>query len=112
VGGAVLAVATLGEASPGLQAAVALLGGTVAASSHFTKAGTRVMANASPEPFSNWFLSLAEDVFVFALGFITLEYPLLALAIVLAILTLMAVFATVILRSLRKRGQVPSPAPG
>ena len=33
-------------------------------------------ANASPEPFSNWALSLLEDIFVVALGFVTLKYPL------------------------------------
>ena len=54
---------------------IALLGGTVAAGSHATKAGTRVAANTSPEPFSNWFLSLAEDAFVIGLSFITLKYP-------------------------------------
>jgi hypothetical protein len=57
VGGALVAVAGLGEASPGTQGMIALLGGVVAASSHATKAGTRVMANTSPEPVSNWILS-------------------------------------------------------
>ena len=47
---------------------MALLGGTIAAGSHLTKASTRVAANASPEPFSNWFLSLFEDLFVVGLG--------------------------------------------
>jgi hypothetical protein len=28
-----------------------------------------------PEPFSNWFLSLAEDAFRIGLSFITLKYP-------------------------------------
>ena len=60
---------------------MALLGGAVAAGSHVTKAGTRVAANASPEPFSNWALSLAEDVFVVGLGLVTLKFPLLALGI-------------------------------
>ena len=40
---------------------MALLGGALAAGTHFTKAGTRAVANTSPEPFSNWMLSLAED---------------------------------------------------
>src|SRR5215216_6175966 len=62
-GGALIAIAALGDASPTMQGLFALLGGTVAASSHLTKTSTRAMANASPEPFSNWFLSLGEDVF-------------------------------------------------
>ncbi len=60
-GGALIAVATLGDASPAMQGLIALLGGTVAAGSHLTKTSTRAMANTSPEPFSNWFLSLGED---------------------------------------------------
>ena len=66
VGGALIAVAALGDASPTMEGLVALLGGTLAAGTHFTKAGTRAAANTSPEPFSNWALSLAEDAFVSA----------------------------------------------
>src|SRR5262245_58243529 len=40
VGGAAIAVATLGDLSPTLEGLTALLGGTVAAGTHFTKAGT------------------------------------------------------------------------
>src|ERR1044071_3758232 len=57
IGGAFIAVATLGDASPTVKTLVALLGGAVAASSHLTKTSTRAAANASPEPFSNWILS-------------------------------------------------------
>src|SRR5687767_3864886 len=64
VGGAAIAVATLGEQSAATETVVALLGGALAASTHFSKAGTRAMANASPEPFTNWFLSIGEDIFV------------------------------------------------
>ena len=68
VGGALIAVAALGDASPTVEGLVALLGGTLAAGTHFTKAGTRAAANTSPEPFSNWALSLAEDAFVVGLS--------------------------------------------
>lgn len=88
IGGAVIAVASLGDAAPTLQGAIALLGGVVAASSHATKAGTRIAANTTPEPFSNWFLSLAEDAFVIGLSFITMKFPILALAISAVILFL------------------------
>src|SRR5215217_2240662 len=57
IGGALVAVATLGEQSSGMEALIALLGGTIATGSHLAKASTRVAANASPEPFSNWNLS-------------------------------------------------------
>jgi hypothetical protein len=72
VGGAAIAVATLGDASPGMQTLVGLLGGAVATSTHLSKAGTRAVANASPEPFTIWILSLGEDVFVVGLGALAL----------------------------------------
>lgn len=106
VGGAVIAVASLGDASPTMTAAIALLGGAVSASSHATKAGTRVAANTSPEPFSNWFLSIAEDVFVIGLSFITLKFPLIALGISATILLLMIVLARTIWKWLRRRPAV------
>ena len=109
VGGALIAVATLGEASPTMEGLVALLGGAVAAGSHVTKASTRVAANASPEPFSNWALSLLEDIFVVALGLVTLKYPLVALAISVVLLVLMALAARWIWRWLRRATEA-SPA--
>jgi hypothetical protein len=103
LGGAFIAVTTLGDASPTTQVFAALLGGTVAASSHFTKAGTRVVANSSPEPFSNWLLSLGEDAFVVALGYMALQHPLVALAVSLVALAIIAIFAAVIVRAVRRR---------
>lgn len=103
VGGALIAVASLGEASGTTTAAIALLGGLVSAGSHATKAGTRVAANASPEPFSNWFLSLAEDAFVIGLSFLTLKFPLLALGVSAVILVMMVVLARTIWRWIRKK---------
>jgi len=105
VGGALIAVATLGDASPTVEGLIALLGGAVAASSHVTKAGTRVAANASPEPFSNWALSLIEDVFVVTLGFVTLKYPLVALGVSVLVLVAMALGARWIWRWLRRSAQ-------
>jgi hypothetical protein len=64
IGGAALAVAAMGDAHPVFEIVAALLAGGMAFSAHTAKAGTRVMANASPEPFSNIGLSLAEDVLV------------------------------------------------
>jgi len=105
LGGALIAIGTLGEASPATETIVGLLGGTLAAGTHFTKAGTRAVANASPEPFSNWILSVSEDVFVVSLGFIALKYPLVAAVIVLVGVVLMAVFASWIVRAVRRRWQ-------
>ena len=103
VGGAVIAIATLGDASPTMQGLIALLGGTLAAGSHFTKAGTRAAANTSPEPFSNWILSLGEDLFVVGLATLALKYPIVAAVVVIVSLALMIVFASWIVRAVRRR---------
>jgi hypothetical protein len=112
VGGAFIAVTSLGDASPGAASLAALIGGTVAASSHLTKASTRAVANTSPEPFSNWVLSLAEDVFAFGLGYLALTYPLAALAVALFVLACILAFSMVILRlAARWLGRWRHPAP-
>jgi hypothetical protein len=103
IGGAVIAVTTLGDASPATETIVGLLGGTLAAGTHFTKAGTRAAANTSPEPFSNWALSLAEDLFVVGLGFLALKYPVAAALVVIVGTVLIAMFAVVLIRALRRR---------
>ena len=111
LGGAVIAVSTLGDASPAVEGLVALLGGTLAAGSHFTKAGTRAAANTSPEPFSNWILSVSEDVFVIGLGVLALKYPAAAAVVVIICVVLMLVFVTWIVRAVRRRWgprQVPA----
>ena len=107
VGGALIAVSTLGDVSPTTEGLVALLGGTLAAGTHFTKSGTRAVANTSPEPFSNWILSISEDIFVMGLGFIALKYPLVAAAVVLVGVVLMLIFATWIVRAVRRRWTRP-----
>ena len=86
-----------------MQAVIALLGGTVAAGAHVTKAGTRVAANASPEPFSNWILSFLGDGFVIGLAVITLKYPLVALAVSVAILIVIVLDPRTIWKWLKRR---------
>jgi hypothetical protein len=103
VGGALIAVGTLGDASPAVEGLVALLGGSLAAGTHLTKSGTRAAANTSPEPVSNWILSISEDLFVVGLGFVALKYPILAGVIVLIGTALIAMFAAWILRAVRRR---------
>jgi hypothetical protein len=109
VGGALVAVATLGEASPTLEVIMGLLGGTIAAGSHFTKASTRVAANASPEPFSNWALSFMEDAFVIALGLLALKYPVVAFVVTLLIVLIIVWMLRWIFRKLRSVSR-PVPA--
>jgi hypothetical protein len=73
--GAVLAAGAAGSVDPSLSLAAGIVGGGVAAVSHATKAGTRVLINTSPEPFSNWVMSIAEDVLVIGGLWTALKHP-------------------------------------
>jgi Sec-independent protein translocase protein TatA len=75
------------EMNEAVQFAALLLGGGIAATSHATKAGSRVLINTSPEPFSNWTASITEDVVVVAGLWASLQHPVLfVIALVLFIL--------------------------
>ena len=103
VGGALIAVAAMGDASPAMEGLIALAGGTLAAGTHLTKAGTRAVANTSPEPFTNWILSFSEDIFVVGLGFLALQYPVAAFVVVAVLTAVIAIFIAVIVRWARRR---------
>lgn len=90
LGGAFLALKTLGNPDPVFDVVTALLGGGVTLAVHGAKAGTRLVANGSPEPFSNVALSLTEDVAVVGgLGLLAYSYhhhpwlPLLVFGVIL-----------------------------
>jgi CBS domain containing-hemolysin-like protein len=68
------------DVSQSAELAAALVGGTVAAGSHFTKSGSRLLINTSPEPVTNWTASIAEDLAVIGALWAALNYPLAFLA--------------------------------
>ena len=80
--GALLAYGVVGNVDPQWQVVAALIGGSIALTAHTAKASTRAAVNVSPEPFSNWALSLIEDGLSFLLVWLTGSHPLIALAIV------------------------------
>ncbi len=84
--GTVLAAGAVGEVSPSLAIAAGILGGTVSATSHMVKSGSRVIINTSPEPVSNWTASLVEDVGVIGGLFTALHYPLIFLVLLIIFL--------------------------
>lgn len=87
--GAVLAAGVVGDIGVGAELAAGILGGTLAAGSHITKAGTRVLINTSPEPFSNWFASVGEDVAVIAGLWVALYHPVLFIVLLVLFVLLM-----------------------
>ncbi|MBN1931639.1 MAG: DUF4126 domain-containing protein [Desulfobacterales bacterium] len=73
--GALLAAGVVGEINPAVALAAAIIGGGIAAGTHATKSGTRVLINASPEPFSNWVASIVEDLTVIAGLWTAINHP-------------------------------------
>jgi hypothetical protein len=86
--GAALAASVFGDGSAAAALAAAILGGTLAAGSHFTKAGSRMAINTSPEPFSNWTASFGEDLAVGVVLWLAWEHPYVALAVLLLLVLL------------------------
>jgi hypothetical protein len=86
--GALLAYSLVGHVDPTWQVLAALLGGSVALTSHAAKASTRIMTHVSPEPFSKWILSLTEDGVAFALVWLVGTHPLMGLIVVLVLVAL------------------------
>ena len=102
--GALLAAGAVGEVTPALEIAAGILGGGLAATSHATKAGTRLLINTSPEPFSNWTASVAEDVAVFGGLWAALNHPWLFIGLLVLFIALVAWLLPKVLRALRKIG--------
>lgn len=78
--GAALAAGAVGDLSPAVGLAAALVGGSLAAGTHSLKAGGRVMINTSPEPVSNWTASFSEDLIVIGGLWTALNHPVWFLA--------------------------------
>jgi hypothetical protein len=91
----------------GITALALLAGGTLAIGSHGTKASVRMTANASPEPFSNIFLSIVEDIFTIGLAALTAFHPAVILVIILLFIVLLLWLGPKVFRAIRRMmGQV------
>jgi hypothetical protein len=88
--GALLAAGATGDTVSALTVAAGLLGGTITAGTHFTKAGSRAVINTSPEPVSNWAASFTEEALVLGGIWLAFAYPLLFLVLLVAFLLLAA----------------------
>lgn len=86
--GAIVAYAAVADMDPAIVIPATLIGGGFAFASHGTKAAARIGANMSPEPVSNWLLSLIEDVIAFAGAILSVFAPV----IVAIFLLLFAIF--------------------
>jgi hypothetical protein len=87
--GALLAAGATGDTLTPLTIAAGLIGGTITAGTHFTKAGGRAVINTSPEPFSNWGASITEDLLVMSGIWLALTHPLVFLLLLLVFLLML-----------------------
>ena len=79
------------EINQAAELAAALVGGSLAATSHLTKASTRLIINTSPEPVTNWTASIVEDLAVIGGLWASLNYPL-AFVIFIVLFVLLAIW--------------------
>lgn len=84
--GALLAAGMIGDVHPAAELAAAIVGGSIAASSHLTKAGSRIIINTSPEPVTNWTASIVEDISVFVGIWAAIQHPYIFLTLLIVFL--------------------------
>jgi hypothetical protein len=87
---AVMAYSAFGSIPEEWKVSAALLAGGVALTSHGAKATTRAAANTSPEPVSNWTLSLLEDGLAVFLAWMAAAHPILT-AVIVVVLVIVSV---------------------
>ncbi|MCG8323955.1 MAG: DUF4126 domain-containing protein [Thiotrichales bacterium] len=100
--GAILAMGAVGDTTAAVELAAFLLGGGMAATSHFTKAGSRVMINTSPEPVTNWTASVGEDIAVIAGLWTALNYPLLFIGLMVLFIVFVIWFLPKLWRAIKR----------
>ena len=100
--GAVLAASATSNLNPTVQMLAFLLGGGLALSTHGTKATVRAAVNTSPEPVTNWALSLIEDVIVIGSTVLMVINPLIILVVIVIFLLILAWILPKVVRRIRR----------
>lgn len=100
--GAVVAYAATTEMDPSISTIATLIGGGLAFSSHGVKSALRVGANMSPEPVSNWLLSLVEDVIAFVGAILAVFAPIVIAIVLVIFLSFFVWFFPKVFRAIRR----------
>ena len=100
--GAVLALAGTANLDPAVQTVAALIGGGLALSTHGTKATVRAAANTSPEPVTNWTLSILEDIFAIGATVFAVLHPAAILVVILIFLLILIWVLPKVVRRVRR----------
>jgi hypothetical protein len=101
LGGAFIALMQVGEATAAVEVIVFMLGASLASAAHATKAGTRLVVNASPEPVSNVVISTVEDVVVVGYTYMSLAYPKVTFFVTLACVAAIIYLLPLLIRTLK-----------
>jgi Domain of unknown function (DUF4126) len=99
--GAFLAAGATGDTLNALTVAAGLLGGTITAGTHFTKAGGRALINTSPEPMTNWAASFTEDAMVLSSIWLVFWHPAVFVALLVLFLLLVIWLLPKVVRGVR-----------
>jgi len=103
-----LALMHVGEGSPALEVIVFMIGASLASAAHLTKAGTRLLVQMSPEPFSNVAISFVEDIFAIGYTYLTLLHPqwsfFLTLLLMIGVVTCVPVLYRAVSMAVRSLG--------
>ena len=100
--GAIVAYAATTQLDPSISIPATLVGGGLAFSSHGVKSALRVGANMSPEPVSNWLLSLVEDAIAFAGTFLAVFAPIIIAAVLAIFIVIFLWFFPKVIRAVRR----------
>jgi len=100
IGAAALGAMAIGSVDPQAAVIAAMCGG-VALTGHSAKAGTRLLVNHSPEPFSNIVLSVGEDILAIAGTWLAIKHPIVMFVMVLLFLIAFLWFAPKAFRLMR-----------
>ncbi len=99
--GALLAAGATGDSLTAMTVVAGLLGGTITAGTHFTKAGSRAIINTSPEPVSNWGASFTEDALAISGIWLALTHPIVFLVLLGIFILLMIWLLPRLVRGIR-----------
>ncbi len=107
---ALISYAATADMAPHWQMAAAAAGGGIAFTAHGGKTAARAAVTPSPEPFSNFALSIAEDAFTIFVTWFATQHPFMAAGIVLAMVVVIVLLIRFVVRALRALFR-PRPVP-
>ncbi|MGB4811957.1 MAG: DUF4126 domain-containing protein [Methylophilaceae bacterium] len=99
--GALLAMGAINTSDPAIATIAALLGATLTGATHATKAGSRALINASPEPVTNMTASLGEESALITGGWLVFAHPAVFIGVLCGFILLMFWFLPKVWRGVR-----------